>query len=226
MTGSARREEPTSRAEIARELVVGPSRVSVARTALALATLRRKVLVGRRFRIVGRRRISVAPGARLRLGTLYYGFLTGHEWSIIRVRGSLRLDGNVTVATGNRWDVGPDATVSVGARTYFAPDGLLISNSGIRIGSECAIGWRVQLLDDDMHRHLAAGEVVERGTAPDIEIGDHVWIGSHAQIYKGVRIADGCIVAGGSVVTSSVTEPRTLVGGNPARVIRRDVSWR
>ena len=207
-------------------LVLGPFRLSCARTLAALLTMRRLVLVGRRFRIVGRRRITIADGARLRLGVNYYGFLTGREPSIIRVRGALRLDGNVTVATGNRWDIGPDSTVSVGARTYFSPEGLLISNSGITVGSDCAIGWKVQLLDDDFHRHLAAGESEERGTAPDIAIGDHVWIGSHAQIYKGVRIADGCIVAGGSVVTSSITEPRCLVGGVPARILRRDVSWR
>lgn len=209
-----------------RQLAVGPFRVSYTRTAAALLTLRGTVLVGRRFRIVGRRRISLAEGSRLRLGVNYYGFLTGREWSIIRVRGRLLLNGNVTVATGNRWDVGPDATVSIGARTYFAPDGKLISNSGITIGADCAIGWQVQLLDEDFHRHLAAGETEERGTAPDITIGDHVWIGSHAQIYKGVQIADGCIVAGGSVVTSSITEPGCLVGGVPARIIRRDVTWR
>ena len=209
-----------------RDLAVGPFRVSYVRTAAARLTLRRTVLVGRRFRLVGRRRISIADGARLRLGVNYYGFLTGREWSIIRVRGTLRLHGNVTVATGNRWDIGPDSTVSIGARTYFSPDGLLVSNSGITVGSDCAIGWRVQLLDDDFHRHLAEGESEERGTAPDIAIGDHVWIGSHTQIYKGVRIADGCVVAGGSVVTSSITEPRCMVAGVPARIIRRDVTWR
>lgn len=212
--------------DVVRELTVGPFRMSYARTLVARLTMHRTVLVGRRFRIVGRRRITVADGARLRLGVNFYGFLTGREWSIIRVRGRLDLLGNVTVAAGNRWDVGPDAVVSVGARTYFSPDGLLVSNSGITIGSDCAIGWRVQLLDDDFHRHLAEGESEERGTAPDIVIGDHVWIGGHTQIYKGVRIADGCIVAGGSVVTSSVTEPRCLVAGIPARIIRRDVSWR
>lgn len=216
----------SERVDAVRGLAVGPFRVSYVRTLLARLSMHRTVLVGRRFRIVGRRRIEVAEGARLRLGVNYYGFLTGHEWSIIRVRGRLRLGGNVTVATGNRWDIGPDSTVSVGARTYFSPDGLLVSNSGITIGAGCAIGWRVQLLDDDFHRHLAAGESEERGTAPDITIGDRVWIGSHAQIYKGVRIADGCIVAGGSVVTSSITEPGCLVGGVPARIIRRDVTWR
>ena len=48
-----------------RDLAVGPFRVSYVRTAAARLTLRRTVLVGRRFRLVGRRRISIADGARL-----------------------------------------------------------------------------------------------------------------------------------------------------------------
>jgi virginiamycin A acetyltransferase len=51
-------------------------------------------------------------------------------------------------------------------------------------------------------------------------IGNDVWIGYQALIMPGVRIGDGAIVAAGAVVTADV-EPYTVVGGNPARTIRR-----
>ncbi|QIZ69459.1 CatB-related O-acetyltransferase [Oxynema aestuarii] len=51
-------------------------------------------------------------------------------------------------------------------------------------------------------------------------IGNDVWIGYGATIMPGVRIGDGAIVASQSVVTKSV-EPYTVVGGNPAREIRK-----
>ena len=54
----------------------------------------------------------------------------------------------------------------------------------------------------------------------DIIIGNDVWIGYEAVILSGVTIGDGAIVAARSVVTRDVP-PYTIVGGVPARPIRR-----
>jgi len=51
------------------------------------------------------------------------------------------------------------------------------------------------------------------------EIPDDVWIGSMSIILAGVFIGEGAIIAAGSVVTKDVP-PFTIVGGNPARIIR------
>lgn len=51
-------------------------------------------------------------------------------------------------------------------------------------------------------------------------MGHDVWIGYESLIMPGVRIGDGAIVAARSVVVSNV-EPYTIVGGNPAKPIRR-----
>jgi len=53
-------------------------------------------------------------------------------------------------------------------------------------------------------------------------IGNDVWVGSHVVVLQGVKIGDGAIVAAGAVVTSDVP-PYTIVGGVPARVIRRRI---
>lgn len=53
----------------------------------------------------------------------------------------------------------------------------------------------------------------------DTVVGNDVWLGYQALVLPGVRIGDGAIVAAASVVTREVP-PYTLVGGNPARVIR------
>ncbi|QIV94460.1 CatB-related O-acetyltransferase [Allofrancisella frigidaquae] len=54
----------------------------------------------------------------------------------------------------------------------------------------------------------------------DTVIGNDVWIGYDALIMPGVKIGDGAIVASGSVVTRDV-EPYLIVGGNPAKLIRK-----
>ncbi|MEE0435584.1 MAG: CatB-related O-acetyltransferase [Peptococcaceae bacterium] len=54
----------------------------------------------------------------------------------------------------------------------------------------------------------------------DIIVGNDVWIGYEAVILSGVTIGDGAIVAARAVVTEDV-QPYTIVGGVPARTIRR-----
>lgn len=51
-------------------------------------------------------------------------------------------------------------------------------------------------------------------------IGNDVWIGYGATFMPGVEVGDGAVVASQSVVTRSVP-PYTVVGGNPAKEIRR-----
>ncbi|KAB8298000.1 hypothetical protein EYC80_001773 [Monilinia laxa] len=53
-----------------------------------------------------------------------------------------------------------------------------------------------------------------------IVIGNDCWIGGRAIIVAGVSIGNGSTVAAGAVVTSDV-EPNCLVGGVPAKLIRR-----
>ncbi|GGZ27126.1 CatB-related O-acetyltransferase [Streptomyces poonensis] len=54
----------------------------------------------------------------------------------------------------------------------------------------------------------------------DTVVGNDVWFGYGATVMPGVRIGHGAVVAAGAVVTADVP-PYTIVGGNPARAIRR-----
>lgn len=57
----------------------------------------------------------------------------------------------------------------------------------------------------------------------DTTIGNDVWIGHDATIMSGVKIGDGAIIATKAVVTKDV-EPYTIVGGNPAKPIKKRFS--
>jgi virginiamycin A acetyltransferase len=57
----------------------------------------------------------------------------------------------------------------------------------------------------------------------DTMIGNDVWIGYNATIMAGVIVGDGAIIATNSTVTKDV-EPYSIVGGNPAREIRKRFS--
>lgn len=74
------------------------------------------------------------------------------------------------------------------------------------------------------HRELGRGDFPAQRPAglrqPGPSIGHDVWIGEDALLGRGIRIGTGSVVASGAIVTKDV-EPYTIVGGAPARVIRR-----
>ena len=94
----------------------------------------------------------------------------------------------------------------------------------ITIDDGCAIGRNVLIMDFDAHEITYADGRKNRITAP-IRIGKHVWIGAGSTVLKGVTIGDNAIIGAGSVVTKNVPA-KTVVAGNPARVIRDNIQWR
>ncbi len=51
-------------------------------------------------------------------------------------------------------------------------------------------------------------------------VGNDVWFGRNSVVMPGVKIGDGAIIGAYAVVTKDV-DPYTIVGGNPAKVIRK-----
>ncbi|MDJ0509008.1 MAG: CatB-related O-acetyltransferase [Crocosphaera sp.] len=64
---------------------------------------------------------------------------------------------------------------------------------------------------------------VEGESKGDTIIGNDVWLGYNSLIMPGINIGDGAIIAANSVVTKDI-KPYTIVGGNPAHVIRKRFS--
>lgn len=65
-----------------------------------------------------------------------------------------------------------------------------------------------------------AGAANAYAPAGDTVIGNDVWIGSEAIVMPGIRIGDGAVIGTRALVTRDV-EPYAIVGGNPAKVIRK-----
>ena len=80
------------------------------------------------------------------------------------------------------------------------------------------------IMDFDAHDIYYSDGTKNNITKP-ITIENHVWIGAGATILKGVTLGEGCVVGAGSVVTKDVA-PHTIVAGNPAKVIKRDINWK
>ena len=120
----------------------------------------------------------------------------------------------------------PDGRVVVGDHTFLGFTATFSALREIRVGSNVLIADRVHVYDNNSHSldpevRATADRLAPEDIAP-VVIGDKSWIGAGSIILKGVTVGEGAVVATGSVVTSDVP-PYTLVGGNPARVLRQDL---
>lgn len=125
----------------------------------------------------------------------------------------------------------------IGRGTYHVPNQFRVvdyhQGSTLKIGAYCSIAFGATIILGGNHRtdwtttypfpvlwqeasHLPCSAT----TKGDVVIGNDVWIGSEATIHSGVSIGDGAVIAGQSVVVRDVA-PYTIVGGNPAREIRK-----
>ena len=112
-------------------------------------------------------------------------------------------------------DFGKNTTV--GERTFINAGCKFQDQGGISIGDDCLIGHNATLCTINH-----AQDPDRRGDMEfhPIRIEDKVWLGANVTVLPGVTIGEGAIVAAGAVVTKDVAA-RTVVGGVPAKLIKR-----
>lgn len=111
--------------------------------------------------------------------------------------------------------------ISVGDFCYVGPGAYWFAQGEINIGCGTIIGPMSKLWT--ANHNYETDEMMPYNqdiTLKRIEIGRGCWIGMNVSICPGVTIGDGCVVAMGSVVTKNIP-PYSIVGGNPAKIIRQ-----
>ena len=108
--------------------------------------------------------------------------------------------------------------IQLGVGTYpgYNP-GVYIQGTGkLIIGNYTHVGQNSGILSGghDIHNHLKL-------TKSETVIGDYCWIGMNAIVLPGVQLGKHTIVAAGSIVTKSFKTGYVVIGGNPARIIRK-----
>jgi len=103
-------------------------------------------------------------------------------------------------------DVQPSTSVSLSSRMIAGKRG------SISIGADTLVAFKTLLYTRDPRT----------GEDRPIRIGERCFIGGGSTILPGVTIGDEVIVGAGAVVLEDVP-PRCIVGGNPARILKRDI---
>ena len=116
--------------------------------------------------------------------------------------------------------------VSIGNHTKILghTDMSAIEGTKILIGNECGFSTDVIMRTGDSHSILDM-EGRRVNASKDIVLEDHVWVGIKVICMKGTYVSRHSIVAAGAVVSGKFMEPNCIVGGVPAKVIKRDIEW-
>ena len=110
--------------------------------------------------------------------------------------------------------------LEVGDRSNIGPYAYIGASGGISIGDDVMMGPRVSMFAENHNFASTETPMREQGVSlGSIVIEDDCWLAANCVILSGVRIGRGSVVAAGSIVNKDVP-PYSIVGGNPARVIR------
>lgn len=154
-----------------------------------------------------------------------FGLLSGsNQECVIRMQENAKLvvDGRFLLSYGSTIQVFRNGILHL--KSGFTNCGTIIGAAHeISIGENFSGGRNIVIYDSDEHTIIKNGKEIAR-YAP-VRIGNHVWIGAGAVVLKGVTIGDGAIIGANSTVVKDIP-PMCSAGGNPAKIIDKNVTWR
>lgn len=101
----------------------------------------------------------------------------------------------------------------------------ITDNGNITIGDDAKWSWDIYVKSDDTHPIFSTedGKILNKST--EIKIGSHVWICMNVCILKNSHIPNNCIIGAHSLVSGKFYEENSILAGNPARIVRKNVDW-
>lgn len=124
----------------------------------------------------------------------------------VKVRGGFRF--------GHTENLELQDNIVIGEHAFINAHGGVLIKSGTITGPDIMIFSVNHVYDTD--ECVPFGEEL---STKKVIIGENCWIGGKVFICAGVELGDGCVVAGGAVVTKSFPN-YSIIGGNPAKVIK------
>lgn len=110
--------------------------------------------------------------------------------------------------------------ISFGENFYANRNFMTECQKKITFGKNVLLGWNVSIRDTDGH------SINGKPFTDEITVQDHVWIASDVTILKGSVISNNSVVACRSTVCGfKADKEKCLIGGTPAKVIKKNVEW-
>lgn len=168
---------------------------------------------------------SIYGGGRIKIGFNQTGLFDERtQRAIINISGNIELHGIFELGAGSRLEVGNNGFLIIKGNVANSA-GLTIScHDRIVLEAGTVISWDTLILDRDFHYILDTNTYKTKSDHKPIFIGKNVWVCAGAKVLKGAVIPDGCIISAASVINRPFEENNCLLQGNPAMIVRRNVT--
>ena len=187
------------------------------------------LLVSHRTKIHNLSGHIVLHADRLRVGLVKIGFSTCQQTDFryhrpsLNIRGTLHILGECTVGAGASIEVSENGVLTLGDHFNLGPSSLIVCNYQITFDDHVQTSWCCTLMDTDQHRLFGSDGNWCNPDRP-IQVAHHVWLGCHVVVTKGTVLPPHTTVGAMSCLHGVFEEEHTVIGGNPAKVLRRGVT--
>jgi acetyltransferase-like isoleucine patch superfamily enzyme len=159
----------------------------------------------------------------IKIGSLILGNRPRSSKTTLEIHGILKFEGKASIGSGSSIFVGNNGLLEFGSDFYSTGFSNFISFKNISFGNRCLISWDCLFMDSDFHK-IKIGKI-QVNYDENINVGNNVWICCNSTLLKGSIIPSNCVVAENANVTSKFDEENSIIGGNPARILKSGISW-
>ncbi len=144
-------------------------------------------------------------------------------------KGEIILDGNNYI--GRNVELGTTGKIEIGTNTSIQDRCIILGD--VEIGNFCTFAPNVyissgkhyydhkpHLYIKDQDELVANDKTLAQAHSKKVTIGDDCWLGINSVIMAGLNIGRGCVIGANAVVTKDL-EPFSVVGGAPAKLIKK-----
>lgn len=138
---------------------------------------------------------------------------------------TLHIKNNANIRNSFIEIVGDNCYISIGENCIIGDDCYLSAketNIKLNIGDNCMLSRNAKLMTSDGHPIYHENKIINK--AKSITLHENIWVADNVTILKSVEVGKNSVLGIDSVVTKSVPE-HSIAAGNPAKVIKNDISW-
>lgn len=168
---------------------------------------------------------------QVRLGQVRIGYheadavdtSSAHTLINISDSGQIIIKDDVHIGQGAILNVKQNAVLYLGKNFAISGTTSIICNNRIVFGDDVQLSWNSLIADGDAHEIYSesGGLINPKG---EIIIGNKVWIAANTTVLKGSVIQDNTVVASNSLVNRNIVEGSCIIGGCPAKVLKK-IGW-
>ena len=148
------------------------------------------------------------------LRSIYYKALLGSCGNNLHIYGKPIIFHPSKIFVGDNFTINNNVQISPRGNIYIGKNVTMSRGSQITAGTLNTANW--------VDEHEKGNWIEREHIAKDVHIGDGTWLCVNSIVLPGVSITGkGVIVSAGAVVTKDITEDFVVVGGVPARIVKK-----